>query len=343
MAGEDLYSALSGLNYAPEDNGYALGAQIIGAGTPALYNPYQSTGTTFGISLGSALLQGILGFQARRQAAEDSLEANKLGLQLLQASTPEARLAVAESAPDATMQSKLLALNTRMAAQAELTKALVAQKVAEKEGMADFELGPKGTELFNRELAAKVAQARALRELTGAGATATPAKKDWWDTLTGAERQKFGTVVGQTKELRNLAEQFRALEAFGPELRLQGLVPGSPADLALSKMNALVPSTARLLGEVGNLAQQEQERLIEATLGSSLSGSESIAKRLEQLAATSESAVRNQMETYNAATEGGGNAILGLLSARGETEAQKRNRELKEKLARLEALAAQRK
>ncbi|NDC95772.1 hypothetical protein EB077_10745, partial [bacterium] len=92
MAGGDLYSALSGLNYSPTDNNWALGAQAVGAGLPTLYNPYQGAGTNFGIAFGGALLQGLLGFQARRQAAEDSIAANQLGLKLLQATTPEARL-----------------------------------------------------------------------------------------------------------------------------------------------------------------------------------------------------------------------------------------------------------
>jgi len=151
MAGEDLYTALAGLNYAPSDTGYALGAQYLGASLPALMNPYQSTGTNLGIALGGALIQGLLGYQAKKQAAEDSLMANRLGLQLMQAATPEARLSIAESAPDADMQSKLLTLNTRLAAQKALTDALVEQEVAKKEGLARFELGPIGTALHNRD------------------------------------------------------------------------------------------------------------------------------------------------------------------------------------------------
>ena len=287
MAGEDLYGALAGLNYDPAETGYGTSSQVLASSLPTLMNPYQSAGTNIGIALGGALISGLLGYQARQSAAEQSLEANRLGLQLLEAQTPQARLGIIESAPDALMQEKLLGVNTRLAAQQAAIKQLVDQEVAKRTGLAKFELGPEGEKLFQRELE-KIREARPrVKE---------EPKKDWWEGLAATERMKFGTVIGQTNELRQLAQQFRQLNAFGPELRLEALAPGSKADLAMSKMNALVPSTARLLGEVGNLAQQEQDRLIDATMGSVLSGSESIAKRLEQLADTSERTVKQQIQ-----------------------------------------------
>jgi len=152
MAGEDLYGALAGLNYDPMQTGYGMSQQALVASAPALMNPYASTGSNLGVALGTALMSGLLGYQARQQAAEDSLMANRLGLQLLQASTPEARLGIIEGAPDSDMQSKLLAVNTRLAAQQALTKALVDQEVAKKTGLAEFDLGPLGTKLYERDL-----------------------------------------------------------------------------------------------------------------------------------------------------------------------------------------------
>lgn len=173
MAGEDLYGALAGLTYDPAETGYGTSSQVLASSLPALMNPYQGAGTNIGIALGGALISGLLGYQARQSAAEQSLEANRLGLQLLEAQTPQARLGIIESAPDALMQGKLLGVNTRLAAQQAAIKQLVDQEVAKRTGVAEFELGPTGTKLFERELEKlrreTAIRASALRGLGGGG------------------------------------------------------------------------------------------------------------------------------------------------------------------------------
>lgn len=308
MAGEDLYGALAGLNYDPSQTGWGMGQQALIASAPALMNPYASTGSNLGVALGTALMSGLLGYQARQQAAEDSLMANRLGLQLLQASTPEARLGIIEGAPDSDMQSKLLAVNTRLAAQQALTKALVDQEVAKKTGLAEFDLGPLGTKLYERDLQ-KAREMATIRTSGGIGGAAKPVK-DWFDEIPAAQKTKFTAVKGFSDELQKLAKQFKELDANAISLNLESLVPGSKADLAVSKMKSLVPSTARMLGEVGNLAQEEQNRLIEVTLGGLTSGSQSIAKRLEQLDATAKSIVQQQMKAYQTVSQGGGDLLM---------------------------------
>ena len=60
----------------------SLGAGL-GAATPTMISPYASTGTAIGVGLGSILLQSLLGYQARQQAAERTLELNRLSTSLL--------------------------------------------------------------------------------------------------------------------------------------------------------------------------------------------------------------------------------------------------------------------
>jgi hypothetical protein len=168
MAGEDLYGALAGLNYDPAETGWGTGSQVLASSLPALMNPYQSAGTNIGIALGGALISGLLGYQARQSAAEQSLEANRLGLQLLEAQSPQARLGIIESTPDAVMQGKLLGVNTRLAAQQAAMKQLVDQEVAKRTGVAQFDLGPLGTALYDRDIR-KAAELSGARRIGGGG------------------------------------------------------------------------------------------------------------------------------------------------------------------------------
>ena len=168
MAGEDLYGALAGLNYDPAETGYGTSSQVLASSLPALMNPYQGAGTNIGIALGGALISGLLGYQARQSAAEQSLEANRLGLQLLEAQTPQARLGIIESTPDSVMQGKLLGVNTRLAAQQAAMKQLVDQEVAKRTGLAEFELGPLGSALYDRDIR-KAAELAGARRISGGG------------------------------------------------------------------------------------------------------------------------------------------------------------------------------
>ena len=140
MAGEDLYNALSALQYSPMDNPYGQAAGTIASATPGLINPYGSTGQAIGIALGGTLISSLLGYQARQEAAQQSLESARLGTSLLGAITPQDRLGIIERTPDASMQSKLLNLNSQLLGQERLVEALRQQKRAEVEAEAPNKL-----------------------------------------------------------------------------------------------------------------------------------------------------------------------------------------------------------
>jgi hypothetical protein len=121
-----LAEALQGLNYTGMDTGYGIAATTLGQMTPQLINPYGSTGQAIGIGLGSVLLQSLLGYQARQQAASDTLELNTLANQLMTKATPEARTEFIGGVSDPRNQARLSTLSTALmqqeaARQAELT------------------------------------------------------------------------------------------------------------------------------------------------------------------------------------------------------------------------------
>ncbi len=323
MAGEDLYSALSGLQYSPYETPWGTAAATVGATAPNLINPYGSTGQAIGIALGGTLLSSLLGYQARQQAREQNLALLPALRSALTATTPESlETALAQPAAEKILPyapqlfGRLLsAEGAKAGAEADLKKSLLVK---------GLELGymPKGMEgLFEQQaqdgltpksaekVAAETALFKAKKEIEQQYKE-EPEKKDWFDAIPSTQKTKFTSAKGSAEELRTLADQFDALQMSGVNLQVQKRIPGSQADLAMSKMLSLVPSTARLLGEVGALSEGDQKRLIESTIGSSISGSESIAKRLRQLANTTNNTLKSQLQTFKTVAESGGDVLL---------------------------------
>lgn len=83
MATTTLADALGGLRITGAENPYGMGLIALTQAAPNLYNPYGKTSTNFGIALGQALLSGLLGYQAKKQATEESLQATDLASQLI--------------------------------------------------------------------------------------------------------------------------------------------------------------------------------------------------------------------------------------------------------------------
>jgi hypothetical protein len=126
-----LEEALYGLNFSPAQTGYGIGQQALAQATPQLINPYGSTGQAIGISLGSVLLQSLLGYQARSQAAQDTLQANTLANQMMSMTTPQARtdfIGGLDASPD--IGGRLSTLSTALTQQELASKAASAQQQA---------------------------------------------------------------------------------------------------------------------------------------------------------------------------------------------------------------------
>jgi hypothetical protein len=83
MAPTTLADALSSLRITGAENPYGMSLVALNQAAPNLYNPYGKPGANFGIAIGQALLSGLLGYQARKQATEESLQATDLASQLI--------------------------------------------------------------------------------------------------------------------------------------------------------------------------------------------------------------------------------------------------------------------
>jgi len=295
---DGLAEALAGLRVSPAENPYGIASMGLASAAPNLITPYTSPGAAVGIGLGSVLLQSLLGYQAKQSALQDTIQANSLANQMLKMQTPEERTSFIgglDVSPD--ISSRLSTLSTALTGQELARKAIAANKLLELETAANFELGPKGTELFKRQQDAEIAKAAAQRK------AAEP--KDAWEYISKEDQQKIVTAKGQIAELRDLANKFKKLNLYAPGKEIASWDPGTDTSLAIDRMNILVPSTARLLGEVGNLAQQEQDRLIKSTLGDWRSGTGTIAKRLDQLADSASNIIEKKLSSYQTAAKYG--------------------------------------
>lgn len=341
---DGLAEALAGLRVSPAENPYGIASMGLASAAPNLITPYTSPGAAVGIGLGSVLLQSLLGYQARQSALQDTIQANSLANQMLKMQTPEERtsfLGGLDVSPD--IGSRLSTLSLALSQQEQARKTAAANKLLELETAADFELGPKGTELFKRKTEAELGKALA----TAAASRKPTVEKDWFEKIPAAQKAAFTGTTGQVEQLRSLANTFRELGSNAIELNIEKQIPGSKADLAVSAMQTLVPSTVKMLGDTGALSAYDQEAVKKATLGGRLSGSLSIADRLDQLADLAQSKTITSLEAYKTAAESGGAGLMEQLKTgqgvTGEqTAKQKRMEELRRGIAEMKTLLAQR-
>jgi hypothetical protein len=169
-----LAEALQGLNYTGMDTGYGIAATTLGQMTPQLINPYGSTGQAIGIGLGSVLLQSLLGYQARQQAASDTLELNTLANQMQTLATPQERTDFIGGVSDPMNQSRLSTLSTALMQQETERKLKQAEKLADLTTAAEFEISPLAQQVASTKATREAEAKRELvRALTSGGSAST--------------------------------------------------------------------------------------------------------------------------------------------------------------------------
>lgn len=143
-----LTDALTGLNYTPADTGFGIAQTSLNTMTPQLITPYTSTGRAVGVGLGSILLQSLLGYQARQQAARDTLEVNSLANQMQTLATPQERTDFIRGVGDVGYQSRLSNLATALTAQdlsaRQKIKEAVGLETGKLKALQEFYATPEG-------------------------------------------------------------------------------------------------------------------------------------------------------------------------------------------------------
>ena len=321
MADEGLFGVP--MSFSPRDTFTGSLAAGLGAGTGQMITPYTSTGAAAGIGLGSILLQSLLGYQARQQAAERTLELNRLSSSLLGMKTAQERADYIGTLGDVDplVLGRLGSLSGALAGQEiQQQRALDLERSRKMLGL-DIELSPEAQKVKDLEQEREIAKIKARTDgLRGQGIVTelTPEEikleesKEAWKNVPAAERPKLTGGLGQAAILRELAQRFLALDMYAPEFQSARGIPGSEANLAAAQMRQMLPGIVRTLGDVGNIAIEEQKQILDSTMGSLISGSESVAKRLNQLADLTESTINYKIQNYSKVSKYG---IEGLVKA----------------------------
>lgn len=348
MAGEDLYSALSGLQYSPYETPYGTAASTIASATPNLINPYGSTGQAIGIALGGTLISSLLGYQARQQAAQQNLAMLPALRSAFTAQTPEELEGVLKR-PEAErlvpyapqLYGQLLKQKAaQQGAALDLKKSLLLEGLKQGYKPSDPTLAGLFAETSDGELTPK--EQRELKLFEEKEKLKKPLiaskQKDWWENVPAAQKSAFTGTSGQVTQLRELANQFKDLNLNAAGFNIQSQIPGSKADLANSAMKTLVPSTVKMLGDTGALSEFDQQQVLKATMGGVLSGSQSIAARLTQLANMAETKTASALEQYKTAAEGGGDALLKALQQQSTDTIEKQPSNIQNQIAQLSTI-----
>jgi hypothetical protein len=348
MAGEDLYSALSGLQYSPYETPYGTAASTIASATPNLINPYGSTGQAIGIALGGTLISSLLGYQARQQAAQQNLAMLPALRSAFTAQTPEELEGVLKR-PEAErlvpyapqLYGQLLKQKAaQQGAALDLQKSLLLEGLKQGYKPSDPTLAGLFAETSDGELTPK--EKRELKLFDEKEKLKKPLiaskQKDWWENVPAAQKSAFTGTSGQVTQLRELANQFKDLNLNAAGFNIQSQIPGSKADLANSAMKTLVPSTVKMLGDTGALSEFDQQQVLKATMGGVLSGSQSIASRLNQLADMAETKTATALEQYKTAAEGGGDALLKALQQQSTDTIEKQPSNIQNQIAQLSTI-----
>ena len=356
-----LEEALLGLNVRGADTGYGIGQQALAQVTPQLINPYGSTGQAIGISLGSVLLQSLLGYQARSQAAQETLQLNTLANQMQDLTSAQARTDFIGGVEDPMQQSRLSTLATALTAQEAARKVKAADKLLELETAAQFELGDLGQQLQKNKLkqAALTAGIAAGRmpteyadmfapvatpnlETTGldpelvAAIKQLPPDKQAQAVVDAAEKKAAQGGSEAAKQQRNafltvqdLEQTFRNLNMTGAEFKARSTIPNDPAELAFSKLKGSLAALARVSGQSSQLSDVDLQQQMDSILGPQvpffgmISGTDSIAARLKE-----KLKIGQQLANQNAPSE--------------QLAKEKRMEELRREIAKMKTLLAQR-
>lgn len=277
--------------------------------SPKMISPYASTGTAIGLGLGSVLLQSLLGYQARQQAADRTIELNKLSTPLLGMQTAQERSDYLSGLEDTDplVLGRLSSLSGALGSRAiEQQQAL---DLAKRKAELDYkmQLSPIAQQLAeqNQKRELELIKARNALDLQTKFGVATPEEvpqrieQERINKLMGVgTRDKIADAQGQLSVLNDIAQDFRKLEKTAVGYQFDKQIPGSESDLAFGRLQANLSSTVRLLGEVGVLTDKDIERIKNALVGSRLSGTETIANKIEQTVKDARMKLDNKIAQY---------------------------------------------
>lgn len=311
---DELTTALSGLEFNPLETDYGIVTKGLASALPSLINPYGSVGSNLGIALGGTLLTSLLGYQARKEASQNTLDVMTYANQLQQLQQPQERTDFIKSIDDAAAQGRLATLATALNARELNAKMKVEEAVGLEtgkikalqafyntpEGIAarEFELNKIKTEAEARrtpleDLLAKQALANQGRvdvaNITAAGRKEIQTQRD--EQALRRQQLALDAKAGSEEKQRQWkAEQNTINQQFEKDLAKFKIEAGTDAAVAKeSRLNDL---------RMQNMAEGDDYNM------ATINAKAEIAKEMQtDLLTLKDEMSRKRLSEYNAAVE----------------------------------------
>lgn len=337
-----LTAALGGLGTSTGDTPWGTAGQALLEASPLLINTKKPSNANLATAFGTALVAGLIKYKGRQDAAEQTAEASTLAQQIQAAKTPEEQLALAQSAESSGVRTKLTNLVNALQMQNTINAQELAQKRAGSLLDIEAQLSPLGRELMKVKQQNRLAEIAAMTDAYAARKEIAADTKEPKALPSGVQER----IVSATEFANNAKAHREQIAEMDPKTLKFLLTTGS--------------SAFGTVGPPGFVAQNENvlQEYRKANFGATLTGQEKraadiiagknlTASKQDILAAWDqliESSTNRAKRTIDLATKGPA-ATLESLNALPETtavetDAQKRNRELKAELAAIKAQIA---
>lgn len=144
MDGKDLLAALSGTQYRAAESPWGIAAGTLSGMAPQLVNPYGSTGSNIGISVGTSLLSALLAGMAQNDATSENARMAPILSDFMKGDDATRQKLVTQETRLSPLYTALMAneLDNSLGIQRDVSKAqaMIPVKVAEADAMLDPEL-----------------------------------------------------------------------------------------------------------------------------------------------------------------------------------------------------------
>lgn len=171
----------------------------------------------------------------------------------------------------------------------------------------------KNVEALNKLLLEYSPEATALKANAEGAIARAKEGKDWIQKAPQSVLTQATKIEGVSSQLQKLADEFDTLGSSAVKFQVRKNISGTKENELSSKMNQLLPSAVKMLGETGNLAEQEQARILTSTLGNTTSNTKEIATRLRNLGSMAKTINISSLEATKSAIEEGGDDLLSRL------------------------------
>jgi hypothetical protein len=247
------------MSVSPLENYYGIGTQALGQALPGLVNPYGSVGTNLTYVLGGALLQGLLGYQARQEANRQNLEIGRLSAQMTALPTATDRVNFLGGLDaDSQVMDRLTKLQSALQGQETLSNAAIQQQIAQRKAIAPIELEieqakargmtleeyaavkPQLEQVRKQRLAQALSGATTPQEINDAATELTA--KDLIQRANAMRPTAEDALVLSPTELKQKQEQFAAMMTQGRsmlQLEKEGRVAEAQQKTADAQLKAI--------------------------------------------------------------------------------------------------------